>query len=177
METKKLNLGCGQAKITGAVNVDFSEKVEPDVVANVAAQLPFGDEEFDEVYFFHCIEHIEKWKHRYVLTQIHRVLKLGGTLYLSYPEFEEIIQRWMDNRDNKRPFWEATIFGRQLYPGDYHFSAINTLELKELLFNVGFKLKNEFAEPVDNFNTVLVLERIEATPSYEEVLYKEIFAR
>src|SRR5690348_9536204 len=94
---KSLNLGCGQSKITGAVNVDSNIKVEPDVVHHIGkGPLPFGDSTFDEIYFFHCIEHIEKRFHFLVLDDIHRVLKPGGILYISFPEFKHIAKAWLD---------------------------------------------------------------------------------
>ena len=155
----------------------MSESVKPDVVCELGKTLPFKDQEFDEIYFFHCIEHLEKWKHDFALAEIHRVLKLGGTLYLSYPEFSEIAKNWLENTEGKRKFWEATVFGRQLYPGDYHFSAMDTLELRERLSNFGFQVTNQFPEPNQPFNTVLWAERCESPVTYEELLYREIFAK
>ena len=172
---KTLNLGCGTEKIEGAINVDMSEKVSPDVLCNITERLPFEDEIFDEVYFFHCIEHIEKYKHVFVLAEIHRVMKLGGTLYISYPEFEEILKCWLNNQDGNRKFWEATIYGRQLYPGDYHFAGMQTLQVKQLFDDIGFGVQQQFPEPDQAYNTVLVAKRLPQTITYEELLYKDVF--
>jgi len=173
---KKLNLGCGAARITDAVNVDMNPDVKPDLCFNLTESFPLSDEQFDEVYFFHCIEHIEKFKQPSVLAEIHRVTKLGGTVYISYPEFSEIANHWLKRTNNDRSFWEKTMFGRQLYAGDYHYAAMDTVEFKETLFLAGFNVKKQFQEPTQPFNTVLVLERGYTLPTYEELLYKEIFA-
>ena len=174
---KTLNLGCGTEKIDGAINVDMSEKANPDMLFDISKRFPLEDETFDEVYFFHCIEHLEKFKHGFVLCEIHRVLKLGGTLYMSYPEFEKILQCWLENRNGNRKFWEATIYGRQLYPGDYHMAAMNTLEVRQLFDDIGFKVERSFSEPHETHNTVIWAERLARTPTYEELIYKDVFGQ
>lgn len=174
MSGRVLNLGCGAGKIEGAINVDFSEKVNPDLCFDVTKVFPLEDKSFDEVYFFHCIEHIEKWKHPFVFAEIHRILRLDGILYISYPEFRETAKLWLDQKLDRK-FIEATIFGRQAYPGDYHFCAMDSLEVRQLLEDIGFKLISQFSEPTQKFNSVLVAERLPRTISYEEVLYNEVF--
>lgn len=172
---RRLNLGSGTTKIKNTLNVDCNIDIKPDVVLDVSKPLPFPDETFDEIYFFHCIEHIEKFKHYFVLREIHRVLKLDGILYISYPEFSEILKHWLANTNQDRKFWEATIYGRQSYEGDYHYSAMDSLELQEQMANVGFKVLNTQKEPKQSFNTVMKVSRGAATPLYEEVLYREVF--
>lgn len=174
---KTLNLGCGTEKIIGAVNVDMAAEAKPDLQFDITSRFPLEDCSFDEVYFFHCIEHIEKFKHLFVLAEIHRVLKLGGTLYISYPEFEKICKNWLANFEGRRKFWEATIFGRQLYKGDYHCAAVNTLEIRQAFDDIGFRLEKNFSEPAQPFNTVLVAERLPRTPTYEQLIYEDIFEK
>lgn len=175
IECTKLNLGCGANKITGAWNVDSSDHVKPDQVFSLDKAFPLESESFDEVYLFHTIEHLEKWKHLFVFTEIHRVMRHGGILYISYPEFEEVVKHWLARTNNDRKFWEATIYGRQSYPGDYHVAAMDTLELRELLADVGYRVLETYPEPSQPFNTVVKAERVDRTISYEELLYKEVF--
>jgi SAM-dependent methyltransferase len=63
LKTKKLHLGCGRNIMTNWVNLDFVEGPGVDVLANLdecaTAPLPFEDDEFDEVYASHLIEHIK----------------------------------------------------------------------------------------------------------------------
>lgn len=172
---KTLNLGCGDAKITDAVNVDMSQRSGADLVFDITHKFPLEDESFDRVLFFHCIEHIEKFKQGFVLYEIWRVMKIGGKLIISYPEFSKIIENWQKNKDADRRFWEATIYGRQSYLGDYHHAAMHTPEFIETLRSVGFQVDKHFPEPTQDHNTVIHCHKTVLPINYEQVLYKEIF--
>lgn len=174
----KLNLGCGTSKITVAVNVDCNPDVKPDLVCNFLKEaLPFPNEHFDEVYLFHTIEHIEKRNHQTLLLEINRVLKEGCRLIVSYPEFSKIVQNWLTNFQGKRQFWEATIYGRQLYPSDYHVCAMDSDEFKLSLESCGFYNVECRPEPFDSFNTVVKCLRTTAQKTYEQLVYEEIFEK
>jgi predicted SAM-dependent methyltransferase len=168
-------LGCGNSHITGAVNVDINPDLKPDKIYDIRDPLPFEDNSFEEVYLFHTIEHIEKKYHLNIFKEIYRVLKSCGLFYMSYPEFKIIAQNWINNKDNNRDFWEATIYGRQLYPSDYHVCILDKSSLYETLKIIGYKniiFKPEKFEP---YNTVMIAEKGKPQKSYELVLYEEIF--
>lgn len=174
---KILNLGCGTEKITGAINVDLNPKTGCDLTFDIKQKFPLEDNSFDKVCLFHCIEHVEKYFHFHVLYEIHRILVPDGIFLLSYPEFGVIIENWLKNRKGERKFWEATIYGRQLYPGDYHFAAIHTPNLIQELQNIGFNVDKHFSEPNQDFNTVIHCTKGEIPPTYEEILYNEVFGK
>ncbi len=174
---KILNLGAGQSKVTGAINVDSQEGIGVDLVFDIKKPFPLEDETYDKVLLFHCIEHIER-KHRLqVLQEIRRVLKNDGKFYVSYPEFPKLLQNWLDNKDCNREFWEATIYGRQAYPGDYHVAAMYTPKFREHLQMMGFRVDSEFPEPSQDCNTVLKCSKTEPFKPYEQVLYEEVFLK
>lgn len=152
-----LNLGCGTTKIDGAVNVDVEPSTKPDIVCNFTEQpLPYGNDEVDKIYLFHTIEHIVKPKQARLLYEFNRVLKVGGELYISYPEFIECAKRFIDNTGGKREFWERTIYGRQLYPADYHVALMYTPYFIEFLREAGFTNVKATSEPVPNeYNTIV----------------------
>lgn len=173
LDSKNLNLGCGKSKIKNAVNLDMSNECDPDIVHDLKRHLPFENERFEEVYFFHCLEHVEKKFHGSLFGEIRRVLKDDGTLWVSYPEFGTILKAWLDGKD--RNFYEATIYGRQLYEGDYHYSGIHTPDLIELLLQVGFEAAEVRQEPDQTHNTILKLVKAVPQITYEELLHREIF--
>jgi predicted SAM-dependent methyltransferase len=55
----RLNLGCGNRKVSGWVNVDKVEACHPDVVADLE-QLPWpwADDSVEEVMLSHVLKHL-----------------------------------------------------------------------------------------------------------------------
>lgn len=175
---KRLNLGSGSRPLMECDNVESDLDLKAEFHFDIRdAQFPFPDGEYHHVYMFHCIEHLEKKYHLNVLQEIRRVLKPEGLFLFSYPDFEQIIRYWQENKRGNREFWEATIYGRQAYPGDYHVSAIFTDYIRQLLFDVGFHEIQFSPEPNgQEFNTFVSCRRGNPSISYEELLFKEVFS-
>ena len=56
---KKLNLGSGDKRIPGFLNVDKFDTFEPDIVHDLEIfPYPFLDNEIDEIKLIHVLEHI-----------------------------------------------------------------------------------------------------------------------
>lgn len=86
MSEKKLNLGCGEDKKEGFVNLDWNKLVEPDVVHDLNnVPYPFSDNEFDLVNASHVLEHLEK--PFIIMEELHRILKPNGKLIVRVPHF------------------------------------------------------------------------------------------
>jgi predicted SAM-dependent methyltransferase len=173
----KLNFGCGINKLEGYVNVDVEPSVKPDLIFDFTKQkLPYKTNTVDEIVLFHTIEHIQKKLHTPILSEFSRVLKIGAKLYISYPNFWECAQRWHDNKHGKRQFWEATLYGRQLFPSDYHICAIDSLELQQVMMSFGFGLIKHFPENHPNeFNTITVGVKVyNGYDKYEDLLAVDI---
>src|SRR5438552_548245 len=117
----KINFGSGESKLEGFVNIDSEIITRPDVVHDIRKnQLPFAKDSIDEIWFHHCVEHIELFNWSNVFTEFYRVLKMNGLLFMSYPEFEICSKYYLENYKGQRDFWRNCLYGRQLYPGDYH---------------------------------------------------------
>lgn len=172
----KLNIGCGSNKIAGYINIDTEESCEPDLVHDLMEKpLPFEDGSVDEILFFHCIEHIRKCLHEQVLNEFRRVLVPGGKLYISYPTFWECAQRWHNNTNGEKKFWEATLYGRQLYPTDYHVAAMDPIELHDLLGRLGFSGMFSTPEPAETYNTITFAKRSGVVcDAYEDLIKDDI---
>lgn len=173
----KLNIGCGTTKYPGFVNIDSETSLNPDVVHDLKGRaLPYAEGEVDEIWFIHCIEHIEEQYHFPILLDFHRVLKPEGKLIIAYPEFIRCASAYMENRRGMRDFWKATIYGRQGYPGDYHVSLMDTRDFSKLLERVGFSDITYNSEPVPNeINTILSCVKGQKMLTKEDLLRKEIF--
>ncbi len=55
---RKLDIGCGSSKHPGFIGIDKVPNESVDVVADVAAALPFRDGWFTEIFSSHCLEHL-----------------------------------------------------------------------------------------------------------------------
>ncbi len=86
IQLKKLNLGCGIYKKEGYINMDWDEKVKPDVVHDFNKfPYPFADNAFDYIEAIHVIEHLDRPFS--VMSELRRILKPGGTLLVRVPHF------------------------------------------------------------------------------------------
>jgi SAM-dependent methyltransferase len=78
-ELIKVDLGCGKRKQDGHIGIDRIDFEGVDHVLDMATdRLPFGDDEVDEVYTSHFMEHLDSVERCHVMNEIHRVLKTGG---------------------------------------------------------------------------------------------------
>jgi len=174
---KILNLGCGHSKIDGADNVDVDPELG-DLHFDIRQRFPLEDGVYDEVCFFHTIEHVQKKYHRQILSEIWRVLKEDGELFIAYPEFSKIVKYWLDNSQGLREeFWEATIFGRQLTPSDHHVCAMDSPVFRQELQTMGFYCIEIHPESqTHSYNTIVKCKKGDLAITYEQVLYNEVIA-
>jgi len=86
MEKKKLNLGCGNKKYVGYINVDKNRRCKPDKVVDLEKRLPFKDNTFDEVIAEHVIEHISNTEK--IMREIWRICKDGAIVKIVVPHYK-----------------------------------------------------------------------------------------
>ena len=96
---KKLNLGSGEFKKEGYVNVDYYSISEPDVKHNLNRfPYPFKDGEFRLIEADHLLEHLEDpFK---VMKELHRISKNDGLIIIRVPHFS----RGFTHPEHKRGF-------------------------------------------------------------------------
>ena len=84
--SKKLNLGSGEFKKDGYVNVDWQDLTKPDVKHDLnVLPYPFKDDTFDLIEAFHVLEHLDKPFS--IMKELHRIMKPGGSLVIKVPHF------------------------------------------------------------------------------------------
>jgi predicted SAM-dependent methyltransferase len=97
---QKLNVGCGRDYREGYINLDISDAVGADVVADMADGLPFEDNRFDEVVVQNALTQIqEPYLFVHVMNELHRVTK--GVLIVRVPNAKDICA-WQDPMDCRR---------------------------------------------------------------------------
>jgi len=110
----KLNLGGGNQKIPGFVNIDRLNGQE-------AYPLPaYADGSVDEIRASHILEHFGHREVPEVLKEWVRVLKPGGVLKIAVPDFDYLVQ----HRHDELPL-ESYLMGGQSDSNDYHKSIFS----------------------------------------------------
>lgn len=88
-----LNLGCGDTKMLGAVNVDSIKLPNVDMVFDLERfPYPFKENSVDEVHMYFVLEHL--FDHMGVIKELHRILKKGGMLYIRVPHGSSCYGAW-----------------------------------------------------------------------------------
>ncbi|MFA6428755.1 MAG: class I SAM-dependent methyltransferase [Candidatus Buchananbacteria bacterium] len=83
---KKIDLGCGYSKRDKeSLGVDIVALPGVDVVCDINQGLPFADNEIDEVYSRHFLEHVDDIF--FVMKEIYRVIKPDGRVIIKVPYF------------------------------------------------------------------------------------------
>ncbi len=136
-----INLGSGNTKLKGYINLDKKEGDNIDVVHNLKNPLPYKDGEVDNLFASHIIEHFWWNKTIKILKDWYRVLKPGGTLEIWTVDLDKVIYRMLTNADNPTMMYDANwrIFGKDEPEGMNHHSIFTRRYLSLLLTNVGFK--------------------------------------
>lgn len=91
---KKLNLGSSDRLLPGWVNVDVHDLPGLDYVIDIRDLHVFGDESFDLVRASHVLEHFYVDELEEILAEWNRVLKVGGWMMISVPNFDTLILRY-----------------------------------------------------------------------------------
>lgn len=131
----RIHLGCGDKRLPGFTHVDARQLPGIDHVAH-AADLPFDSGTVDLLYFCHGIEHFRRTEIRGVLGEFRRVLKSGGTLRLSCPDFPALIEIYCAG--NPLSLISGSLYGGQDYEHNHHYDAYDADRLTDLLKAEGF---------------------------------------
>jgi ubiquinone/menaquinone biosynthesis C-methylase UbiE len=87
LPTVRLNLGCGNHRLAGWINMDMVCTPAVDVVRDITRGLPFEDSSVDEILVDNVLEHIgPEQDFVFVLNELYRVLKPGALLNVIVPD-------------------------------------------------------------------------------------------
>lgn len=144
-----LNIGCGNEIIDGLVNLDliprldklfnkrmiglfFKSKIIP---FNLLGKNFFLEEKADGIICHHVLEHIPPNSLVYALEQMFKLLKPGGKLRISVPNYASYIQ---ENIPKNQGFKSKTIALNSLFYGWGHLFMYDEELLREALNKSGF---------------------------------------
>jgi predicted SAM-dependent methyltransferase len=132
----RLNLGCNDRIKEGWTNVDFDSRPGVDLVSDVSKlDLPSGCA--DVVLASNILEHFPQPKTLEVLKEWARLLKPGGILEISVPDFDRTIEIY--HKTGLTDWAVNFLWGDQGYPGAFHYTGFNEPRLRKFLEQAGFE--------------------------------------
>ncbi len=101
-DAKKLHIGCGLNMLPGWMNSDFYPPSRDALHFDATKPFPLPDDTFDYVFSEHMIEHIPYRDGLTMLKESHRVLKRGGRIRISTPNFAFLVGLYAGQADPRR---------------------------------------------------------------------------
>lgn len=133
----KLHLGCGDKILDGYINIDSRKLPGVDIVDDISNINTFENETIDVIYCSHVLEHFGRHEYMNVLHRWYDILKPGGILRISVPDFEMVAEHYIKygNIDKILGF----LYGGQNYKENYHLCTWDFNKLRNDLILIGFK--------------------------------------
>ena len=135
----KLHLGCGRKFIPGFVHIDALQYNHVDHCQQVGELGNFANGSVSLIYACHVLEHFSRWQYLKVLSEWHRVLKPGGVLRLSVPDFAACAKLYYEEGlQSGLTGLVGLVVGGQRDQYDYHGMIFDEQLLTQSLREVGF---------------------------------------
>ena len=175
----RLNLGCASRLLDDYINVDMDSLEEitkryPNLTINDKQKflqcdvlnLPFEDSSVSEVRADAILEHMSFLEEPLFFREVARVLKPGGMINISIPDFEYMVTKWLEAEDNWKDFFRnddeairqehwfgqhsysydsrwgyliAGFFGPQNGEGQFHKNAYTESKMLAIYSKIGFE--------------------------------------
>ncbi|MHB8904519.1 MAG: class I SAM-dependent methyltransferase [Melioribacteraceae bacterium] len=147
-----IHLGCGEINSKEFINVDSRFFPHIHHISQVQKLPFFPDNYADLIYTSHTLEHIQMLDIKDVLVEWKRVLKPGGILRISVPDFDKILTVYTSNDNSIEVIWKP-LMGGQEYKENSHYSVFNYNYLEKMLIGSGFQeIRNWDPAKVKNHN-------------------------
>jgi predicted SAM-dependent methyltransferase len=134
-----LHLGCGSINHPKFINIDGLPAPHIHYIRAIDNLSPFRDNSVALIYACHCLEHFPHASVPRVLAEWFRVLKLGGTLRISVPDFDLLLDIYKANGNELNMTLVESIMGGQNYKFNFHMAIFNRSSLEGMLRSTGFK--------------------------------------
>ncbi len=88
MSGLKLNLGCGDKRLNGYINIDKYDTFEPDVVLDLErTPWPFHTDSVSEIQLIHVLEHLGQSSEVFldIMKEMYRVCRHGARIAIAVP--------------------------------------------------------------------------------------------
>ena len=138
----QLHLGCGKRFFPGWFHVDIADFEHIDLRTSVNDLSKIASDSVTIIYASHVLEYFDQHEVMHVLTEWKRVLKIGGTLRVSVPDFDALIKVYHLTGGNIN-YLLGPLYGRMAIDENssefiYHKVVYNFDKLSEILTSAGF---------------------------------------
>lgn len=150
LKSPSLHLGCGTKIFPAVLNIDLVKK-HPAVFQDDVTSLAKYRSEISEhvgpvqmIMSYHVIEHLPrpgtKWEPSVdtAFKNWHGIMAPGGYLVIECPDFEAVIQEYVDGNLRRKD----NIFGLNRGDGDKHMWGFGRKDLADLLAQHGFDIES-----------------------------------
>lgn len=150
---QKLNLGCGIDLQPGFINIDIYKfedlkakkgalnkaKIRGKYLQCDVRKLPFKDNYADYIIASEILEHIPLRDLGNTLREWMRVLKKGGRMVITVPDFDEVCREWLEMDYTPERYGEIAqvIYGNQITKGEFHTAPLNVRFFQNTLGKMG----------------------------------------
>jgi len=135
-EGMKLHIGCGKKYLTGYKHLDVINYDHVDFICDARQLNMIADQSVSEIYACHVLEHVERNEVANIIQEWCRVLEPGGVIRIAVPDFESIVDEYLENKDLTR--FQGLLYGGQTYDYNFHHVVFDYTQMKYLLENAGF---------------------------------------
>lgn len=139
--SRKLHIG-GEKTAPGWEILNIVPAPYVDHLGNAKDLSQFPDKTFTDIYASHILEHLDYVREiNEALMEWYRVLKPGGKVCISVPDFDVLAQLFIskDKFNLDERFWlMRIIFGGHIDKHDYHVVGLNQEFLEQYLLAAGF---------------------------------------
>lgn len=133
-----LHIGCGPKSSPEFINIDAQPFPHIHIVTDDMTSLAdFDNGTVDLIYMCHILEHIKMDDIPAVLIEMKRVLKAGGLLRLSVPDFDRLIDVYHASGTDISMICRQ-LMGGQDHQYNIHYSVFNKEALVGMLQDAGF---------------------------------------
>lgn len=137
--TSKLHVGCGERFLPGYVHVDSRMVGNVSVVCDLTViDAHFARDSVDEIYNCAVLEHLRPEALPVVLSAFRRILKPGGLLVSSVPNFHSVVRVYQSQSIPIDGLF-GMLYGKADYPWNEHHCTFDAEYFGGLLGNAGFE--------------------------------------
>ena len=134
-----LHIG-GKQRMEGWKILNIQPGGDVDFVGDISNLEQFAEASCNKVYGSHVLEHVRQKDVEDTLMGIHRILKPGGQLLVSVPDWDILCHLFINPLASPPMKWHAIrmMLGGQVDEYDFHYVGFNLQILHDFLMNAGY---------------------------------------